>query len=418
LYEEDNTIIEPPTNARYCKLIVAHVPDVGAFTLERLMMESISIRVAYTDTMELLEKSNNANILSVNSMRLPSFNLLSYGWKMGSYYDAISDNASRRYKVIKVSLGERYLIHKPSSEWGGYIYYADENGVIGYDTIQDNMEILVGVKNGRIPSELRITITHSPEAILNETIWESFDIKLLNVSSKVLSKPRVATWNWGMLNNGVGPIGIVDDEVDVYLPKIKELITSLDADILVATEYASKLDRSKTRDTYAAVLKQFYPYKLLTRDNWTAIFSKFPFAVELVASPDNRDFLLGYININGSVVGFGAIHPRSASGTEAEDARIADHQMVIDYFANYDKAIVVGDFNTYEDRELDVYRNAGWNLGNCGYFGNIDTYMPSSRPWYIDNIVTKGININNFVKVDNRADVSDHYPVVANLSFL
>ena len=91
--------------------------------------------------------------------------------------------------------------------------------------------------------------------------------------------------------------------------------------------------------------------------------------------------------------------------------------MVIDFFAYYDKAIVAGDFNTYEDRELNVYRDADWNLGNCGYFGYIDTYRPHTRAWYIDNIITKGIQIDNFYKIDNRADVSDHYPVVANLSF-
>ena len=207
------------------------------------------------------------------------------------------------------------------------------------------------------------------------------------------------------------------DSVEANLPKIKSLITSFEADILIITEYASFLNQGKNRNTYDEVLKQFYPYTHYTRDAWTAIFSKYPFSVELITSPDHRDYLLGSVNINGTTIGLGAIHPRSASGTQAAEARIADHRMVIDFFTDYDKAIVAGDFNTYEDRELNVYRDADWSLGNCGYFGYIDTYRPHTREWYIDNIVTKGIHIDNFYKIDNRADVSDHYPVVANLSF-
>ena len=238
-----------------------------------------------------------------------------------------------------------------------------------------------------------------------------------DITATTLTKLTIATWNVGVFNNGEPPIGMPDDSVEANLPKIKSLITSFEADILIITEYTSFLNQGKSRNTYDEVLKQFYPYTHYTRDAWTAIFSKYPFSVELITSPDHRDYLLGSVNINGTTIGLGAIHPRSASGTQATEARIADHRMVIDFFADYDKAIVAGDFNTYEDRELNVYRDADWSLGNCGYFGYIDTYRPHTRAWYIDNIVTKGIHIDNFYKIDNRADVSDHYPVVANLSF-
>ena len=237
-----------------------------------------------------------------------------------------------------------------------------------------------------------------------------------DITTTTHTKLTIATWNVGVFNNGEPPIGMPDDSVEANLPKIKSLITSFEADILIITEYASFLNQGKSRNTYDEVLKQFYPYTHYTRDAWTAIFSKYPFSVELITSPDRRDYLLGSVNIDGTTIGLGAIHPRSASGTQATEARIADHNMVIDFFADYDKAIVAGDFNTYEDRELNVYRDADWSLGNCGYFGYIDTYRPHTRAWYIDNIITKGIQIDNFYKIDNRADVSDHYPVVAKLS--
>ena len=237
-----------------------------------------------------------------------------------------------------------------------------------------------------------------------------------DITTSTHTKLTIATWNVGVFNNGEPPIGMPDDSVEANLPKIKSLITSFEADILIITEYASFLNQGKSRNTYDEVLKQFYPYTHYTRDAWTAIFSKYPFSVVLITSPDRRDYLLGSVNIDGTTIGLGAIHPRSASGTQATEARIADHNMVIDFFADYDKAIVAGDFNTYEDRELNVYRDADWSLGNCGCFGYIDTYRPHTRAWYIDNIITKGIQIDNFYKIDNRADVSDHYPVVAKLS--
>ena len=237
-----------------------------------------------------------------------------------------------------------------------------------------------------------------------------------DITTTTHTKLTIATWNVGVFNNGEPPIGMPDDSVETNLPKIKSLITSFEADILIITEYASFLNQGKSRNTYDEVLKQSYPYTHYTRDAWTAIFSKYPFSVVLITSPDRRDYLLGSVNIDGTTIGLGAIHPRSASGTQATEARIADHNMVIDFFADYDKAIVAGDFNTYEDRELNVYRDADWSLGNCGCFGYIDTYRPHTRAWYIDNIITKGIQIDNFYKIDNRADVSDHYPVVAKLS--
>lgn len=359
--------------------------------------------------------TNNNNVAKSSTS---SCDLFSYGWEDGSYYDSIMKNKNRKYKVIPVCAGDRFKIEKGSDSWIGEIYFADTEGVIDSIAITDGLEIFIGNRNGRVPSEMRITIASNPDIPITNAMWKSFDMQMADQTTKSLSKFTVATWNVGVFNNGEPPIGMPDDRVEENLPKIKKLITGLDADILIVTEYATYLNQGKTRNTYDEVLKQFYPYTHFTRDAWSAIFSKYPFDVVLMTSPDNRDYLLGHININGNIVGFGAIHPRSASGVKAADARIADHQMVIDYFANYDKVIVGGDFNTYEDRELDIYRDAGWSLGNCGYFGDIDTYRPHVRAWYIDNIITKGININNFIKVDDRADVSDHYPVVANLSFL
>ena len=234
-----------------------------------------------------------------------------------------------------------------------------------------------------------------------------------------LAHIKVAEWNFGVFNNGVSPVGIPDADVNTALPSIKHLLVLLNADILIATECPKYVNRGKTLDTYTTLLEQFFQYHKYGGAGGIGIFSKYPFAVSDWVSPDGRTYQVGTISIGTTQIGFAAIHPRSDSGSEAKQARITDMQAVISELSDYDKIIVSGDFNTYEDDELDCWRNSGFVLGNCGYFGDINTYPDSSREWYIDNIVTKGFNIDYFNRIEDTASVSDHYPVLAKMtSFL
>lgn len=233
-----------------------------------------------------------------------------------------------------------------------------------------------------------------------------------------LAHIKVAEWNFGVFNNGVSPVGIPDADVNTALPSIKHLLVSLNADILIATECPQYVNRGQTLDTYTTLLEQFFQYHKYGSSS-ICIFSKYPFAVSDWVSPDGRTYQVGTISIGTTQIGFAAIHPRTAPGSEAKQARITDMQAVISELSDYDKIIVSGDFNTYEDDELDCWRNSGFVLGNCGYFGDINTYPNSSREWYIDNIVTKGFNIDYFNRIEDTASVSDHYPVLAKItSFL
>lgn len=230
-----------------------------------------------------------------------------------------------------------------------------------------------------------------------------------------LAHIKVGEWNFGVFNNGVSPAGIPDADVNTALPSIKHLLVSLNADILIATECPQYVNRGQTLDTYTTLLEQFFQYHKYGASG-ICIFSKYPFAVSDWVSPDDRTYQVGTISIGTTQIGFAAIHPRSASGSEAKQARITDMQAVISELSDYDKIIVSGDFNTYEDDELDCWRNSGFVLGNCGYFGDINTYPNSSREWYIDNIVTKGFNIDYFNRLEDTAGVSDHYPVLAKMT--
>ena len=236
-----------------------------------------------------------------------------------------------------------------------------------------------------------------------------------NTNLTHLTHIKVAEWNFGVFNNGVSPVGILDADVNTALPSIKHLLASLNADILIATECTQYVNRGQTLDTYTTLLEQFFQYHKYGSSG-ICIFSKYPFAVSDWVSPDGRTYQVGTISIGTTQIGFAAIHPRSASGSEAKQARITDMQAVISELSDYDKIIVSGDFNTYEDDELDCWRNSGFALGNCGYFGDINTYPDSTREWYIDNIITKGFNIDYFNRIEDTASVSDHYPVLAKMT--
>lgn len=81
--------------------------------------------------------------------------------------------------------------------------------------------------------------------------------------------------------------------------------------------------------------------------------------------------------------------------------------------------IIVGDFNTDDSKdEWDIWKQ-DFNLGNGGSDGWKDTFNvqdSTMRNYAIDNIVTsKNIDIKNF-DILRYPDLSDHFPVVADLT--
>lgn len=231
-----------------------------------------------------------------------------------------------------------------------------------------------------------------------------------------ITKLSISEWNIGYWNNGVSPYGVLDADVDTYMPRVKELLTKICSDVLVITEWVNYFDRSQTISSYTALLEQFYPYKYLRGEDKPAIFSKYPIVGSTGTFSDGRTYTRGIITVNGKQVVVAAIH--LVAREDEANIRVQEHTDLVAEYANSPYVIVTGDFNNYTQDELAPYVNAGWTLGNGGYFGNINTYKPSQREWYIDNVVTKGFNIDNFKAIldDERAGVSDHYPVSSEIS--
>lgn len=209
--------------------------------------------------------------------------------------------------------------------------------------------------------------------------------------------------------------GMPDEKVAEKLPLWKAHITDkLNGDFLSIIEWYPYFDRSQTIDAYETLFKQFYPYK---------------YALPLVAptymlmSKHKGTFMnlqvLGRVrfnmptlvcNINGYSV---AVVAWVQSVADTPEDRMDSYANAIKVLSAFDKVILGGDFNTEVGmEELEVWTDAGYVLGNGGYWGEIITWSDRTPN---DNIVTRGFYYEKFSSGEYLT--SDHKNVTAELSF-
>ena len=213
--------------------------------------------------------------------------------------------------------------------------------------------------------------------------------------------------------------GCPDNLVLEKMPLWKQLISSqLNCDFLCITEWFPFFDRSKTIDTYDAIFKQFYPYKMeLPAINPTRIIlSKHPGVLTNIALYADVKFNIPSIicNIGGKTV---CVACWVQSSTDTVATRQSAYTAAVGYLAQFDIAILAGDFNTEVGLdELSVFTDAGYILGNGGYWGIINTYPAGNPTTPNDNIVSRGAIFEKFDVIENYI-TSDHRPVLGSFSF-
>jgi hypothetical protein len=284
------------------------------------------------------------------------------------------------------------------------------------------------VSTGRLLFEpnvkfIRITIqfpddsTITPAEVLNVTdTFITFGNDLNQSGTSAYQNITACAFNVGFFNMGTTPKGVPDEDVSEQTPIWRALLANLGADILLFTEWHDFFDQSETINAYEHLIEQLYPYKFITEtSNRTGIFSRIPFVGRTFTSTESgRLNSVGHLFINGEKIGIMYAHLTAGSSAEAINERQIDSQEIIDYFSDYEKVIIAGDFNNTEGAsELDIYLNNGYRLSNQGYFGVFDTAIGRVQP-AIDNIITKGVNINA-VSIDDPA-TSDHRPIISRLS--
>ena len=239
--------------------------------------------------------------------------------------------------------------------------------------------------------------------------------------NSALSTPvpiTVSAWNVRHFSDVSNINGCAAENVDTVLPQFKDLISkSFNTDFLCVNEWYHWFDRAKTIDAYKAIFKQFYPYHLELPEQTeeqnakACIMSKYPCT------------LVGYGILPTVVVN---IHGKSVkvvcwiqSGESTPEQRQANYATAISAFSGFDVVVFAGDFNTNQGTaELSTFTNAGYILGNGGYWGEIGTHatsnpdFPNGLP--LDNIVSKGLIYKYFYKITEKI-TSDHNGVSAQL---
>ena len=241
-----------------------------------------------------------------------------------------------------------------------------------------------------------------------------------NINNKANSLIRLSVGAQNVRDFGDGSgDGCPDNLVSEKLPLWKELVSSwLNHDFLCIDEWYPYFDRSQTIDAYEEIFKPFYPYKFELPYNAPTriVLSKHPGVLSNMALYASVRVNIPIIicEIGGKTVCV-ACWLQSAADTVAQ--RESAYSAAITYLQQFDIAILAGDFNTEVGlEELELFTDAGYTLGNGGYWGEINTYPASSPSTPNDNIVTKGVIFERF-EVGTDYVTSDHRPVRATLSF-
>ena len=216
-----------------------------------------------------------------------------------------------------------------------------------------------------------------------------------------------------------------------------EAFPEYDADVLCAQEVNpifmidSKKDLTLTsEEVLNDYFKEIYSFEGKTANTrltmWNAILvpNASEFTLKNVTSgyltggdPEiQRLYVKGYVTINGHDVAIFCVHlqPRNFGGEEARKQSFAE---LAELMSQEEYAVAMGDMNAEEGtKEYALMSSYGYNMANCGEFGEFDTYEYGGVD-PIDNIfTTNNIDIVYAECEKGMVAASDHYPLSAYLA--
>lgn len=249
----------------------------------------------------------------------------------------------------------------------------------------------------------------------------------------MMPKLKLLSYNIRCLRGGESGAGydaLTTEQITTTLSNFKSLFQKLKPDVFVVCEDRTFFDTTAfattggTRSVYTELFEHYFPYRYnqSTGANEPHIYSKYPF-VETLRIPveygqsatTSKQPPAVKINVEGFDIWVVGLHP-AADASAYETDRVPYFNAVVDFAEDKNCVIACGDFNTdtsTPEDELEVFTDAGMELGNMGYFGKFATYRYGTAV-YLDNIVTKGMTLNDFTVGDET--YSDHFPVSGELN--
>ena len=417
--------------------------------LETLGNEYVRINVRYNNDTQISPLQFvpfSMKKVDVSKLECGYFITYASDWEYGSFDNQGQPSGSVQYRIRTKSYhsienGKFYKINYDDTSWVIDLFLYDDTFTLVSESGYLNNESTINVDTNVFYYKILLRPTPDAGGTINIQNAISSGISILSMSSTNSTSEvvhlRFAQWNIGLLNYGLpvdGKWGIPDDEVAEKLPGVKNMITSLNADVLIIDEYSSYVDRSYTMDSYDTIFKHFYPYRQIWGNAQMAVFSKYPLFLtgtriqialtdydQYPYDANGRPCYYGYINILGNRIGLVSCHLSPYSS----DRRRKEAAAICELMSDYDKCIIAGDMNSEHGAanfEVDMapFRTAGYDFGNGGYWGYKNTYkLEYANPgeWYIDNTLVKGASIN-FYEVGSDRSISDHFPTKSEISIL
>lgn len=225
-----------------------------------------------------------------------------------------------------------------------------------------------------------------------------------------------------------------------------DLLTSVNPDVFVGIEFNDNFAKVGGVGQTAAstILSNFTGYAEGVSLYRKAVFSRYGSFTHdsgiYVADQgiDNlRIYIIADIVVRGVTVRFALAHltitRNITNNQDLTDRRTNEMKELINLCANYDHAVILGDFNVKTSDEYDLFKRAGYVCANHGEWGDLTTYNGtlaiSNGTRALDNIIAKGFTISNVTVPDasvyhdingvaTKYPMSDHNPIWCDLTFV
>lgn len=256
---------------------------------------------------------------------------------------------------------------------------------------------------------------------------ENKKVKYIKPVKKNGNSIRLATWNIGHFSMGSKPYSTIDSaSVQQKSRKYKDFIEkTINADIIGINEYSNYffedkenqiLTRSILFDGYRDQMEG--PLILYTcnslfsnvkckRNKAVYFESNRSFTKDSKIASRKTYYIESELSLCGEKVILVCVHVLFSRKypNEVQQNQIKE---LMDTYANTDRVIIIGDFNT---GDLHQFKKNGFVIANDG---SIVTYP--SKKYALDNIVAKGIDISNVYTIET--ELSDHFPLVCEISII
>lgn len=352
-------------------------------------------------------------------------------------------------------------------------------GGVQVTNLQDALDLLVADANGDEPpdplyaEEVKTTIVNGSDIglPLEDVVYNAVVVGItVNNAQQALTRLttaerpekrtiRVLSWNVGhfTMGNDYNPYastGIADkfyDEFtegetyrpngnyDVQKQRWDNMLTEIDADILLASEYSDSWSKTPAVEAYADIFGSKFPFYVNGTNygySHNALYNRrfaFQYAwngelkEELALTGAGGRYLLKSMAVIADkdvVVAVTHLTPGNDIATRA----IQIHDVIED-LSEYDYVILGGDFNVRDEAdEFAAFAQAGYTLANCGAFGMKYTWpttgwqgsydaAPGVPYAALDNIIVKGFTIDSVSIIDDSY-LTDHCGVVSDLTII